>query len=76
MSSQAETWIWVKNGRVCFHIENDGYAFLRKGPEARDYAIVRESDSGLYYEGLALSPDLVDEAGAAIAKLAKEQENG
>lgn len=46
MSSQAETWIWVKNGRVCLHIENDGYAVLRKSPEARDYPIVRESDGG------------------------------
>ena len=36
MSSQHETWYTIKEGKVYKHTENDGYAFMRHGPMARD----------------------------------------
>ena len=39
MSSQLEVWYKIKDGKVYKHTENDGYAFMRKGPMARDYYI-------------------------------------
>ena len=32
--SQSESWLVVyKDGRVKYHVENDGYAFMRRGAE-------------------------------------------
>ena len=36
MSSQREHWYFIKEGKVYEHGENDGYAFMRKGPQAHD----------------------------------------
>jgi hypothetical protein len=36
MSSQYESWFFVKDGNVYYHYENDGYQAMRRGIEARD----------------------------------------
>jgi len=39
MGSQRETWYYIKDGMLWEHSENDGYAFMRKGPERTDVAL-------------------------------------
>ena len=39
MSSQLETWYIIKDGKVYHHIENDGYALMRKGANPKDYYV-------------------------------------
>jgi hypothetical protein len=35
--SRSESWLTVyRDGRIKLHWENDGYVFLRHGPEAKD----------------------------------------
>jgi hypothetical protein len=34
-----ERWAFVKDGRIYLHQENDGWTFLRRGPEAVDKEI-------------------------------------
>jgi hypothetical protein len=37
LGGQTESWLVVyKDGRVKYHEENDGYAFMRNGPEAHE----------------------------------------
>jgi hypothetical protein len=31
-----ETWYYIKDNMLYKHIENDGYAYMRNGPEERD----------------------------------------
>jgi hypothetical protein len=31
-----ESWLYRKDGKVYRHIENDGWSFLRRGPEASE----------------------------------------
>jgi hypothetical protein len=40
MSSQIEKWYFVKDNILYKHTENDGWAFLKKGPQARDEALM------------------------------------
>ena len=39
MSSQYEEWFFVKDGKVYYHYENDGYQALRKGLQGRNTLI-------------------------------------
>jgi hypothetical protein len=39
MSRQFEQWIWLKDGKLCLHTENDGYACIRHGLRGRDEEI-------------------------------------
>ena len=39
MSSQYETWYFVKDGKLYEHWETDGYAMMRRGAEPKDYYI-------------------------------------
>jgi hypothetical protein len=34
MSSQYESWFFVRDGNVYYHYENDGYQAMRRGLEA------------------------------------------
>ena len=36
MSSQYEEWFFVKDGKVYYHYENDGYQAMRRGLQAPD----------------------------------------
>jgi hypothetical protein len=50
-----ERWLVVqKDGRLRMHEENDGWTFLRNGPEASDWVIspeqLRNTYPGLYAE--------------------------
>ena len=36
MSSQYEEWFFVKDGKVYYHYENDGYQAMRRGLQATD----------------------------------------
>jgi len=40
MSSQEESWHCIKEGNIYLHTENDGYQFMRRGPEAEDKFIM------------------------------------
>ena len=40
MSSQIEKWYFVKDNILYKHTENDGWAFLKKGPQAHDEALM------------------------------------
>ena len=37
-----ERWVYVKDGQLMMHEENDGARFLRRGPEAADWPVTLE----------------------------------
>jgi hypothetical protein len=37
-----ERWVYLKDGRLMMHEENDGWRYLHRGPEAADWAITLE----------------------------------
>ena len=39
LGGQTESWVYVEAGKIIQHIENDGYAFMRNGPEGCDTEI-------------------------------------
>jgi hypothetical protein len=39
MSSTTERWAFVRDSKIILHTENDGWAFRRHGPEAREREI-------------------------------------
>jgi hypothetical protein len=60
MSSQREHWITVlPDGRIRCHSENDGWAYMRKGPETYECVadqritrrMVRDGDGGNRQDG-------------------------
>ena len=51
MSSQLEVWYKIMNGKVYRHTENDGYAFMRKGPMARDTLIATVEEAKAQWPG-------------------------
>jgi hypothetical protein len=36
MSSQHESWYFIRDGKLYYHYENDGYQAMRRGLEATD----------------------------------------
>jgi hypothetical protein len=44
--SQIEQWVYVKNGQLMLHTENDGYAFMKHGAEAEDQPVTLETLKG------------------------------
>ncbi len=40
MSSQRESWLKIEKGNIILHSENDSYAFMRNGAEARDKVVM------------------------------------
>tara|TARA_R110002012_G_scaffold307944_1_gene513790 strand:+ start:542 stop:769 length:228 start_codon:yes stop_codon:yes gene_type:complete len=36
MSSQYEAWYFIRDGKIYYHYENDGYQAMRRGLEATD----------------------------------------
>lgn len=64
--SQSESWLVIyAEGRIKYHIENDGHAFLRHGPEAHDEWIDLAHVRNYW-------PHLVTQVEAAIAELTIE----
>jgi hypothetical protein len=60
---QTEEWLTIHpNGRIEHHVENDGYAFLRHGPQARDEWIDLNHVRNYW-------PHLVPEVEAALTEL-------
>jgi len=57
MSSQCEAWVYLKNGKLMEHVENDGHALLRRGREATEREVtldeLRQSPA-LYVEAVDL----------------------
>jgi len=49
-----ERWVYVKNGKLIHHVENDGYRFLRRGSES--------DDTPTSLEDLKNNPRLYEEA--------------
>jgi hypothetical protein len=37
-----ERWVYVKDGQLMMHEENDGWSFLKQGPQASDWPITLE----------------------------------
>jgi hypothetical protein len=37
--SEVESWVYLKDGVLMLHVENDGYSYLRRGREAYDKPI-------------------------------------
>lgn len=44
-----ETWFYIKNGMLYKHTENDGYAFMRNGPEEKDVCLGTVQDAAVKY---------------------------
>jgi hypothetical protein len=64
---QSESWLVVHDdGRIIYHSENDGYAFLRHGAEAIDEEITLEQVADL--ERTHSKTGLVRQVEAALAK--------
>jgi hypothetical protein len=58
-----ESWLVVyANGRIEYHVENDGYRFVRRGAEARDEWIDLDFVKNNW-------PQLVDQVEAAVIEL-------
>jgi hypothetical protein len=65
--SQSESWLVVHDdGRIVYHSENDGYAFLRHGAQAIDEEISLEDVADL--ERRHWKKGLVQQVEAALAK--------
>jgi hypothetical protein len=59
-----ESWVTVHpDGTIVMHVENDGWRFMRRGPE--------ESDTIVTLEQLKSYPSLYESAKAQLAKLGK-----
>jgi hypothetical protein len=56
-----ERWVYEENGKLFRHEENDGYAFLRHGPESVD-----EELAGLGDPWLVSNPSRFEEAVACL----------
>lgn len=41
MASQFEVWYYIKDGMLWEHFENDGFAFMRRGPESKDVPLCK-----------------------------------
>lgn len=64
---QCESWLTVyANGRIELHSENDGWAFRRHGPEARDEWIDLDFVRNNW-------PQLVDQVETALIELNRQQ---
>lgn len=44
-----ETWFYIKNGMLYKHTENDGYAFMRNGPEEKDVCLCTIQEAAIKY---------------------------
>jgi hypothetical protein len=65
-AAATESWLTVyANGRIEYHIENDGYRFLRRGAEAR-YECINLDHVKAYW------PQLIDKVEAALIELSVE----
>jgi hypothetical protein len=43
-----ERWLFVRDGRLFVHEENDGVVFLRRGPEVREWEVSVEEARECY----------------------------
>jgi hypothetical protein len=61
-----ESWLAVyADGRIEYHVENDGYRFLRRGAQARDECINLDHVNAYW-------PQLIDKVEAALIELSVE----
>ena len=44
-----EVWFYIRNGMLYKHIENDGYAFMRNGPEEKDLCLCSIEEAEVKY---------------------------
>ena len=51
MSSQLEVWYFTNEGKLYEHTENDGYAFMKKGPNARNYYLGTIDEAKINHPG-------------------------
>jgi len=51
-----ERWVYVKDGQLMMHEENDGWSFLKQGPQSADWPVtleeVRQQYPGHYDEAV------------------------
>lgn len=47
--SAIERWFYVKDGQLWEHVENDGWAFLRRGAEAVDTPLCSVAEAETRY---------------------------
>jgi hypothetical protein len=62
--SQMEIWVYRDAlGRVILHKENDGYAYLRRGAEAREWVLtLRDGEVIAEERGVSMTEDAKAEA--------------
>ena len=56
-----EKWVYLKDGKLFMHVENDGARHLRRGPEASDWEVSLDD------EHLRAYPHLVADAKTLLA---------
>jgi hypothetical protein len=59
-----ERWVYLKDGQLMMHEENDGWSFLKQGPQSGDWPVTLDEVRSQY-------PNHYEEA----RKLLKEAEN-
>jgi hypothetical protein len=74
--SQSESWLVVyKDGRVKYHVENDGYAFMRNGAEAEEKWLTMDDVRALGRSGMYPPSDsrpFIERVEEAVRKLNQE----